>query len=165
MDGSVPQHRDAPASSSRELSPGPLWKVVSGEHRIFSHFPKDKNCDICMRTKTTRFACRERTGAAIPRAEKFGFLITGDHKVLSDGCESRDNHRCAVVVQDLATQCTQSYPCKTNTSQEIQRILQKFLEPTWKSKVNHTDNSLESGNSLGRPFLESLYVNTAQIGS
>ena len=27
-----------------------------------------------------------------------------DHKVLSEGCESRHNHRYAVVVQDLATQ-------------------------------------------------------------
>ena len=37
--------------------------------------------------------------------------ITADHKVLSEGCESRDNHRYAVVVQDLATQWIQSYPC------------------------------------------------------
>ena len=34
----------------------------------------------------------------------FGDLITADHKVLSDNCESRNNHRYAVVVQDLATQ-------------------------------------------------------------
>ena len=34
--------------------------------------------------------------------KKFGDLITADHKVLSDNCESRNNHRYAVVVQDLA---------------------------------------------------------------
>ena len=33
----------------------------------------------------------------------FGDLTTADHKVLSDNCESRNNHRYAVVVQDLAT--------------------------------------------------------------
>ena len=49
------------------------------------------------------------------RAEKFGDLITADHKVLSDNCESRHNHRYAVVVQDLATQWIQAYPCKTKT--------------------------------------------------
>ena len=43
--------------------------------------------------------------------ENFGDLITADHKVLSDNCESRDNHRHAVVVQDLATQWIQAYPC------------------------------------------------------
>ena len=61
--------------------------------------------------------------------KNFGDLITADHKVLSDNCESRNNHRYAVVVQDLATQWIQAYPCKNKTSQETQRSLQKFLEP------------------------------------
>ena len=72
----------------------------------------------------------------------FGDLITADHKVLSDNCESRNNHRYAVVVQDLATQWIQAYPCKNKTSQETQRSLQKFLEPERKPKVIYTDNSL-----------------------
>ena len=75
----------------------------------------------------------------------FGDLITADHKVLSDNCESRNNHRYAVVVQDLATQWIQAYPCKTKTSQDTQRSLQKFLEPDRKPKVIYTDNSLEFG--------------------
>ena len=37
------------------------------------------------------------------RAENVGDLITADHKVLSEVCESRNNLRYAVVVQDLAT--------------------------------------------------------------
>ena len=63
----------------------------------------------------TRAPCRRRTGEAVPRSEKFGDLITADHKVLNEGCESRDNHRNAVVVQDLATQWIQSYPCRIKT--------------------------------------------------
>ena len=93
----------------------------------------------------TRAPCRTRTGEAVPRAEKFGDLITEDHKVLNDNCESRNNHRYAVVVQDLATQRIQAYPCKTKTSQETQRSLQKFLEPERNPKVIYTDNSLEFG--------------------
>ena len=78
--------------------------------------------------------------------QKFFFdLITADHKVLSEGCESRNNHLYAVVVQDLATQWIQSYPCKTKTSQETQRSLQKFLGANRKPKVIYTDNSLEFG--------------------
>ena len=80
---------------------------------------------------------------AVPRAVNFGDLITADHKVLSDNCESRNNHRYAVVVQDLATQWIQAYPCKNKTSQETQRSLQKFLEPERKPKVIYTGNSLE----------------------
>ena len=49
------------------------------------------------------------------------------------------------MVQDLATQWILSYPCKTKTSQETQRSLQKFLEPDRKPKVIYTDNSLEFG--------------------
>ena len=80
-------------------------------------------------------------GGAAPRAENFGDLITADHNVLSEGCESRNNHRYAVVVPDLATQWIQSYPCKTKTSQETQKSVQKFLEPIRKPKVIYTDNS------------------------
>ena len=108
-------------------------------------FPKDRNCEICKRTKITRAPCRRRNGEAVLRAEKFGDLITADHKVLSENCESRNNHRYAVVVQDLATQWIQAYPCKTKTSQETQRSLQKFLEPDRNPKVIYTDNSLEFG--------------------
>ena len=38
---------------------------------------------------------------AVPRAENFGDLITADHKVLSESCESRNNHRYAIVLQDF----------------------------------------------------------------
>ena len=85
--------------------------MVWGKHSIF-HFPEDRNCDICRRTKITRAPRRRRIGGAVPRAESFGDLITADHKVLSESCESRNSHRYAIVVQDLATQWIQSYPCK-----------------------------------------------------
>ena len=83
----------------------------------------------------------------MPRAEHYGDLTTAVHKVLSEESDSRNNHRNAVVVQDLETQWLQSYPCKTKTSQETQKNLTKFLEPTTKPKVIYTDNSLEFGKS------------------
>ena len=92
-----------------------------GKHSVDTHFPEDRNCEICQRTKITWAPCRRRIGGAVPRAENFGDLITADHKVLSENCESRNNHRYAVVLQDLATQWIQSYPCKTITSQKRQR--------------------------------------------
>ena len=89
--------------------------------------------------------CRRRSGGAVLRAENFGDLIAADHKVLCENCESRKNLRYAIVVQDLATQWIQAYPCKTKTSQETQRSLQKFWKPDRKPKVIYTDNSLEFG--------------------
>ena len=94
-----------------------------------------------------RTPCRSRTGEPAPRAEHFGDLITTDHKVLNEGGESRNNHRYAVVVEDLATQWIQSHPCKTKTSQEMEKSLRMFLEPSENPKVIYTDNSLEFGNS------------------
>ena len=115
------------------------------KHSVYTHFPRHRDCEICKRTKITRVQCRRRNGGAVPRAVNFGDLITADHKVLSDNCESRNNHRYAVVVQDLATQWIQAYPCKIKTLLETQRSLQKFLEPDRKPKVIYTDNSLEFG--------------------
>ena len=138
---SVPERRDA-SSSCHDLLLEPRAKVVPSKHNIFfTHFPKDRHCDICLRTKITRASCRRRTGTVVPRAENFGDLITTDHKVLSEGCETRHNHY-PVVVQDLATQWIQYYFCKTKTSEETQKSSQKFLEPTRKPKVIYTDNSL-----------------------
>ena len=68
VDESVPENRDA-SSSSHELPLEPRAKVVPSKHNILTHFPEDKNCDICLRTKTTRTSCRRRTGTVVPRAE------------------------------------------------------------------------------------------------
>ena len=84
----------------------------------------------------------------MPRAENFGDLITADHKVLSEESESRNSHRYAAWwYKTWQTQWIQLYPCKTKSSQETQKSLMKFLEPTRKTKIIYTDNSLEFGKS------------------
>ena len=149
VDDEIPLQGGSHASSSHEVSLEPTTKRREdlGKHSVYTHFPKDRNCEICERTKITRAPCRRRNGEAVLRAANFGDLITADHKVLSDNCESRNNDRYAVVVQDLATEWIQAYPCKNKTSQETQRSLQKFLEPDRNPKVIYTDNSLEFGKS------------------
>ena len=106
VDDEIPLQGGSLASSSHEASSEPTTKRREnlGKHSVYTHFPKDRNCEICKRTKITRAPCRRRNGGAVLRAANFGDLITADHKVPSDNCESRDNHRYAVVVQDLATQ-------------------------------------------------------------
>ena len=71
-------------------------KVAFRKHSIQTHFPKDGNCKICSRTKTH---WRSSTSS-----RKVGGLITAGRKVLNKEGESRNNHRYAVVVQDLVTQ-------------------------------------------------------------
>ena len=99
-----PEHRSLDTSKSSHELPMELRAKVepgSGKHSVFTLFPKDPDCDICLKTKITRASCRRRAGTVVPRAENFGDLITADHKVLSEESESRKNHRYAVVVQDL----------------------------------------------------------------
>ena len=120
----------APAHpSDREISDSEGGASEKGtqkrKHSIFSHFPKDRNCDMRLRTKKTRAPCRRRNEGSIPRAEKFGDLTPAEHKILNEGRESRNNHRYAVVVQVLATQWN---PCQTKNSQETEKYLRKLTE-------------------------------------
>ena len=111
------------------------------KHGIYTHFPKDRSCDKSLRTKFTRSLFRRRVGeGSTPLEEMFGGLTTADHKILDEEGESRNNHRYAVVVQDLATQWNQFYQCITKTSQETEKSLQKFLEPSQKPKSYFSDN-------------------------
>ena len=43
--------------------------------------------------------------------KSLGDMITADYKVVDEGCESRNNHRNAVVAKDLASQWIQSCLC------------------------------------------------------
>ena len=56
MDERVPEHRDSHASSSHELPLEPTLarSVDLGKHSVYTHFPLDRNCEICQRTKITR---------------------------------------------------------------------------------------------------------------
>ena len=72
-----------------------VFKLTSLKTEI-ARLPEDQNY---------KAPCRRRIGGAVPRAEIFDDSITADHTVLSEDCESRNNHRYAVVVQELATQC------------------------------------------------------------
>ena len=44
---------------------------------------KDKECEVCKRSKITRSPCRRRTGEAPFRAEKFGDFRTADRKAVN----------------------------------------------------------------------------------
>ena len=137
-------------SSKREISDseGDASQVETQKrkHDIFSHFPKDRHCGTCLRTKITRVPCRRRDEGSIPRAEKFGDLVAADHKVLNEGCESWHNHRYAVVVQDLATQWINLIRVKTKFARDGEEFL-KVSRAVPEVKVIDTENSSEFGES------------------
>ena len=103
------------------------WSFKSGEHKNGSIVP------MLTSAKTKRDLVCAQKG-----------MVTWQQQstILSEGCESRNNHRYAVVVQVLATQWN---PCKTKTSQETENNLRKFQKPSQKPEVIHTYNLLEFG--------------------
>ena len=119
---------DTPSSSHEPpMEPGAHVELGSGTHSVFTHFPKDPNCEICLKTKITRASCRRRAGAVMPRAEHFGDLFTADHKVLCEETESRNNNRYAVVVQDFATPVVTILPMQnknfSGNPEEVNEVL------------------------------------------
>ena len=70
VDDEIPLQEGSHASSSHEASLEPITKRSEdlGKHNVHTHFPKDRNCEICKRTKITKAPCRRRKGEAVPRA-------------------------------------------------------------------------------------------------
>ena len=71
MHDEVPDRGDSHASSSHELSLEPTFKRREdlGKHSVHTDFPRDRNCEICQRTKITRAPCRRLIGGAVLRAQ------------------------------------------------------------------------------------------------
>ena len=118
MDERVPENRDTHANSSHEPSLEPMRSVDLGKHRFYTHFPKDRNCEICQRTKITRAPCRRRIGGVEPRAENCGDLITVDYKVLSRDCEFE-------TIIDLQSWCKTWLPNGSSRILAKQKLLRK----------------------------------------
>ena len=56
MDDEIPVQGGSHASSSHEAFLEPIFKRREdlGKHSVKTHLPKDRNCEICKRTKITR---------------------------------------------------------------------------------------------------------------
>ena len=124
-------------------------KVVakSREHSVYTHVPKDRNCELLLRTKMTRAPCRRRTGEAPPQAAKFGDLITADHLALKEGGNVE-------TIIDMLSWCKIWPLIGFSRTRAKHRLLTRwkgvyecFSSCRKKPKVIYTDISLEFGKS------------------
>ena len=159
MEQEASAQSEAPASISREPLHQELpIKVISGKHSFFTHFVKDRKCEVCKRTNIYKGSLQKMHWQIKYLEQKFlGDLITAWSSQWGM-CESRHNHRYAVVVQDLASQWLQSYPCKTESSEETEKSLQKFLEPTAKPRGHFCLQFFGVWQIFRRIILESLCI-------
>ena len=120
----IPVHGGFHASSSHEpsLEPTPTRSVDLGKHSVYTHFPEDRNCEICQRTKITRAPCRKRNGGAAPCAEN---LVIRSQQIT----------KFSVKVVNLETIIDMQSWCRTwppNGSSRIrakQKLLRKHKKP------------------------------------
>ena len=86
--------------------------------------------------------------SVVPKAEIFGDLINADHKVLREGCESRNNYRYAVSWYKIWQHSGYNH---TRAKQKLLRKHKGAYRSSWsrqrKPKVIYTGNSWEFGKS------------------
>ena len=58
-------HASAHSSVESDLEYPTTVTTKSRKHSIYTHFPEDRDCDVCLRTKITKASCRRRTGEAL----------------------------------------------------------------------------------------------------
>ena len=103
-------------------------------------FRTDPNCEVRRRTKVTRAPCTRSPHVRADRiniAARYGDMRTADHNVLNEDQESRMHHKCAVVVQDLASKLSMENQISPG---EVEKS-SKNLTPLRKSEIHLYEQS------------------------
>ena len=166
VDDEIPLQGGSHASSSHAVSLEPIEmrREEFGKHNVHTHIPKDRNCEICKRTKITKAPCTRRNGEAVPWAANFGDLITADHKVPSDDCESRNNHSMCNRGAGLGHPMD---PVKSVQNKNLSRNMKELAKVPGareEAKSHLHWQFLGIRQNLWRSLLESLHVYTTPIG-
>ena len=150
------------SKSSRELPMEPRAKVPgSCEHSVYTHFLKDPKCDICLETKKKGFLQKTCWHSRAQRGT-FWWL---------DYCRSQ-NSQWKLWTSKQSSWCRTWPPNGSSRIRAKQKLLRKHTKELAKlpgareeTKSHLYWQFLGIGQSLWRSFLESLYVNTTQIGN
>ena len=73
VDDEIPLQGGSHASISHEMSLEPTFKKLEDfcKYSVYIHYLKDRNFEICKRTKIIRSSCRRCNSGAVPDAEIF----------------------------------------------------------------------------------------------
>jgi DNA (cytosine-5)-methyltransferase 1 len=125
-----------------------VMSKTSCTHNIFTHFPKDPDCDICKENKPMKAPSRskdERECDALPEPVVFGDSGTLDHKIINEDDKSKSEDRAVCVILDRATYWLQAYADKHKSAEATIKALQQFYGPQIQQVCKHlySDNSKE----------------------
>ena len=100
-----------------------------GSHNLFTHYPKDPNCDVYRRTKSSRVRCHTKSKkrlSDIEQSANFGDLISTEHKIPS---WFQDNSKEFVqTCQHLRWNHDTSTPHRSETSGTSERAVRRVTE-------------------------------------
>ena len=107
------------------------------KHCIYTPFPKDRNCDVCQRTKITRVPCRRRHGGQSASRKVWWLDNSGSQspqrrKWIPEQSSRRNGYNLIRVKPKLHRR-------------RRRKSSRKFLESSQKPKVIYTNNSLAFG--------------------
>ena len=121
MDDSVLERRDSHASSSHELSSEPTSarSVDLGKHSVYTHFPKDRNCEICQRTKITRAPVQKTQWRSRTSCRKFLVIWLQEITMFSVKVVSLE------TIIDMQSWCRTWHPDGSRRIRAKQKLLRK----------------------------------------
>ena len=117
-------------SSAERFQRSQISKQI-GRHKVFAFHPRSGLCSLSVHEnyRSSVQEPPEARGDCVHHPQKFRDAIMADYKVLNEENEScLQQHRHAVVVQDLYSYWIQSFPTKTKTAQETMKYLHKFVQ-------------------------------------
>ena len=165
VDDEIPWQRSSHASSWSLLRADHKETWGFGKHNIHTHYPTDRNCEICQRTKITRAPCRRRKGEAVPPADKFWWL--DNSRPQSPKRQLRVSKQSSIRNRGTGS----SYSMDPGVSVQKQNFTRN---PEKLAKVPGTGEETKTHlhwqflgirQGLWRSLLESLHVYTTPIGS
>ena len=112
---------------------------------LFTHFPKDPNCEVCRMTKTTR----QR--------------LSRPQNIELEGNAARNGHRNALIIPNTFSYGFQSYPTKSKGSTETASCLQWFMLPSPKSRDNLHRQLAGVHVSVSRPEVQTWNEHSSSI--
>eukprot|EP00971_Amphidinium_carterae_P352155 6492455-Amphidinium_carterae.1 len=113
---------------------------------MLTHYPKNRFCSCCRRTKAVSTPARRiRPGHEKVTIESFGQMLHLDHLIAGENCKGRDGEKVALVIIDQFTGFGYVYPATSKSSDEVVSGIRHFLGEgiDWRNVSIKSDNSLE----------------------
>ena len=117
--------------------------MATKKHSNYTHSSQKTEIATSASEQRLRWApCRKRTGEAVPRAERYD-MTTSMQQITRSSMKAVNPETIIDVLswyKILPLNGCNLFQCKTKTSQETERCMRKFLEPSEKPNVMYIDH-------------------------